>query len=268
MMATFGFIGTGNMAGAIIKAINSTGINDMLFADKFTEKAQELAKLTGGRVSDNQTIANTADIIFFGVKPQMLKGMTEEIKEALYSRKSDCMIVSMAAGASIASIEAMLEKKLPVIRIMPNTPVEVNKGVILYSTNELVTDSEEKLFVDSMKNAGLIDKIDEKLIDAASAVSGCGPAFCYMFMEALADGGVLSGLPRDKALLYAARTLAGAAELLEKSGKHPGVLKDNVCSPGGSTIEGVKKLEDNGFRAGIIEAVEASYKKTLELGKK
>lgn len=267
-MATFGFIGTGNMAGAIIKAINSTGIKDMLFADKFIQKAQELATITGGSVSDNVAIAEKADVIFFGVKPQMLKSMIEEIAPSLNNRNKELLIVSMAAGVSIEAIEDMIGKKHPIIRIMPNTPVEVNKGVILYSTNESVTPAQENLFNDSMKNAGLIDKIDEKLIDAASAVSGCGPAFCYMFMEALADGGVLSGLPRDKALLYAARTLNGAAELLEKSGKHPGVLKDNVCSPGGSTIEGVKKLENNGFRAGVIEAVEASYKRTLELGKK
>ena len=266
-MAKFGFIGTGNMAGAIIKAISSTGISDMLLADKFTEKAQELAHITGGKVSDNKKIAEYSDVIFFGVKPQMLKGMIEEIAPVLNERKSEFVIVSMAAGVSIQSIEEMLGKKHPVIRIMPNTPVEVNKGVILYSTNEMVTEDQEALFNDAMKNAGLIDKIDQKFIDAASAISGCGPAFCYMFMEALSDGGVLSGLPRDKALLYAARTLSGAAELLEKSGKHPGLLKDNVCSPGGSTIEGVKKLENNGFRASVIEAVEASYKRTLELGK-
>ena len=267
-MAKFGFIGTGNMAGAIIKAINSSGINDMLFADKFTEKAQELSQITGGKVLDNKEVAEKSDVIFFGVKPQMLKSMIEEIAPILNKRETEFMIVSMAAGVSIASIEEMLGKNYPIIRIMPNTPVEVNKGVILYCTNESVSSDREALFNDAMKNAGLIDKIDEKLIDAASAVSGCGPAFCYMFMEALADGAVLSGLPRDKALLYAARTLSGAAELLEKSGKHPGLLKDNVCSPGGSTIEGVKKLEDNGFRASVIEAVEASYRKTLELGKK
>jgi len=267
-MSKFGFIGTGNMAGAIIKAISSTGISDMLFADKFIDKAQELADITGGKVSDNIEVATEANVIFFGVKPQMLKGMIEEIAPILNDRNDEFMIVSMAAGVSIESIEQMMGKKHPIIRIMPNTPVEVNKGVILYTPNERVSEAQEELFNQCMKNAGLVDKIDEKLIDAASAVSGCGPAFCYMFIEALSDGGVLSGLPRDKALLYAARTLSGAAELLEKSGKHPGLLKDNVCSPGGSTIEGVKKLENNGFRSSVIEAVEASYKKTLKLGKR
>lgn len=118
-----------------------------------------------------------------------------------------------------------------------------------------------------MKYAGNWDGISEKLIDAGSAVSGCGPAFVYMFIEALADGGVQCGLPRDKALKYAVQMLKGSAMMVEETGKHPGLLKDEVCSPGGTTIEGVKALEENGFRAATINAVEKAYKKTLELGK-
>lgn len=266
-MSKFGFIGTGNMAGAIIKAISSTGIKDMLLSDKFIEKAEELANITDSKVSDNVEIAKECSVIFFGVKPQMLKNMIQEISPVLKERKDHFVIVSMAAGVSIESIESMLGASLPVIRIMPNTPVEVGKGVVLYTSNEYVTNEDENYFKEYMKNSGLTDKIDESLIDAASAISGCGPAFCYMFIEALSDGGVLSGLPRDKAILYAARTLAGAAELLEKSGKHPGKLKDEVCSPKGSTIAGVLALEKGGFRKASIEAVSDAYKRTIELGK-
>ena len=156
----------------------------------------------------------------------------------------------------------------PVIRIMPNTPASIGKGMILYAQNNNVTKEETDIFVNDMSGAGVLDSIDEKLIDAASAVSGCGPAFVYMFIEALADGAVECGLPRQKAMLYAAQTVLGSAELVLKSGKHPGELKDAVCSPGGTTIAGVHALENGAFRANAINAVSDAYKKTLELGKK
>ena len=155
---------------------------------------------------------------------------------------------------------------VPIIRIMPNTPAEVGYGMILYTTNTK-GDESVSLFLEVMAAAGQLDAIEERLIDAASAISGCGPAFVYMFIEALADGGVMSGLPRDKAMLYAAETLIGAAEVVKQTGRHPGALKDAVCSPGGSTIEGVKALEDGKMRGTVSGAVVASYEKTLKLGK-
>jgi pyrroline-5-carboxylate reductase len=187
----------------------------------------------------------------------------------LEQKKGRTVLVSMAAGTSIASIEAIVGTSLPIIRIMPNTPVSVGEGMVLYACNALVTEEEKATFVGALCEGGRLDEIPEDKIDAASALSGCGPAFVYMFAEALADGGVLCGLPRDKALTYAAQTLAGAAEYLMASGEHPGKLKDNVCSPGGTTIAGVHALESAGFRAAAMNAVTAAYRRTLELaGKK
>ena len=149
---------------------------------------------------------------------------------------------------------------------MPNTPAAIGEGMILYCA-EGVEPEEKTAFVDVMQAAGSFDELSESLIDAGSAVSGCGPAFVYPFIEAMADGAVACGLPRAKAQLYAAQTLVGAARLVLESGDHPGALKDAVCSPGGSTIQGVRALEQNGFRSAVMEAVIAAYEKTVALGK-
>jgi len=177
------------------------------------------------------------------------------------------LLISMAAGLTTDKIETFAGGNLPVIRIMPNTPAGIGKGLIMYCKNKLVTDADVADFVFDMRHAGTLDALDEKYIDAGTSVSGCGPAFMYLFLEALADGGVACGLPRDKAMLYAATTMAGAAEMVLQSGKHPGELKDAVCSPGGSTIMGVKALEDHGLRSAAINAVMAAFEKNKELGK-
>ena len=150
---------------------------------------------------------------------------------------------------------------------MPNTPAAIGQGMILYTANDLVTEADEADFLNLMKEAGAFDRLPEQLIDAGSALSGCGPAFVYLFIEALADGGVKCGLPRDKALCYAAQTVSGAAQMVLTDGRHPGALKDAVCSPGGSTIEGVHALEDGAFRGAVMDAVAAAFKRTKELGK-
>ena len=167
----------------------------------------------------------------------------------------------------MSSIQEMAGGNYPVIRLMPNMPAAVGKGMILYCSTKTHLD-EMVTFLHMMKEAGRFDELPESLIDAGSAVSGCGPAFVYMFIEALADGGVACGLPRQKAQEYAAQTLLGAAEMVLKSGQHPGYLKDAVCSPAGSTIQGVRTLEAGGFRGAVFEAVAAAYDKTVELGKK
>ncbi|MCD8146036.1 MAG: pyrroline-5-carboxylate reductase, partial [Clostridiales bacterium] len=167
---------------------------------------------------------------------------------------------------TIARIREMAGGDYPVIRIMPNTPASIGEGMILYAA-EGVTEEERDRFLYNMAAAGRFDALPESLIDAGSAVSGCGPAFVYPFIEALADGAVACGLPRDKAQEYAAQTLVGAAKLVLESGQHPGALKDAVCSPGGSTIAGVRALEQRGFRSAATEAVVAAYEKTKALGK-
>lgn len=255
------------MGGAIAEAVSKaeTG-NNILLSDNCTEKAKELAKKIGAKVSDNCEIAKTANIIFLGVKPQILESVINEIKEIL-SKRTDALVVSMAAGITIKKIEGYFDCELPIVRIMPNTPVSVGEGMVLYTPNQKVSEEQLQQFTSAMKLSGKLDKISENLIDAASALSGCGPAFVYMFIEALADGAVSCGLQRDKAISYAAQTLIGSASLLISSNKHPEELKDAVCSPGGSTIMGVKALENGGMRGTVINAVTDAFQKTKELGK-
>jgi len=257
-----GFIGAGNMGGALARAVSKSGVN-IAIADRDEEKVNTLANELSIIQTDNLDIAQNAKYIFLGVKPQVLPELLSEIAPVLAERDTDFILVTMAAGKAISFIEECLGSKYPIIRIMPNTPVSIGLGVILYCKNSLVKNTEE--FCDMLKYAGYLDEISETLIDSASCVSGCGPAWVYMFIEALADGGVKCGLPRDKALTYAAETLIGASSLILESGEHPGKLKDNVCSPGGTTIAGVHALEKNAFRSGVIDAVEAAYKRTLEL---
>lgn len=264
----FGFIGTGNMGSALAKAVcKSVSGDEVLLADNDSSKAKILANDLKATTADSITVAEHAKFIFLGVKPQMLGGLLEDIGEVLAQRKDRFVLVSMAAGVAVDSIANMCKNNYPIIRIMPNTPVSVGKGMLLYTANDNVFVDEIAEFCDALNYAGRIDKIDECLIDAASAVSGCGPAFVYMFAEALADAAVECGLPRNKAIEYAAQTLSGAAELMLSSGKHPAQLKDEVCSPAGSTIEGVHSLENSAFRGAVINAVNASFKRTKELGK-
>ena len=171
----------------------------------------------------------------------------------------------MAAGLSIAAICSFAGANLPTVRIMPNTPAMLGEGMILYTTAD-VSAADKQTFLESFKAAGKFDEIPEEKIDAASALSGCGPAYVYAFAEALADGAVECGVPRDKAALYAAQTLLGAAKMLLEFG-HPADLKDAVCSPGGTTIAGVHALENGGFRGATMDAVMEAYKRTLELKK-
>ncbi len=262
-----GFIGTGNMGTALATAVAKSSLTtELYFADFFAEKAQTLAENLGGVSTDNITLVNTCDMVFLGVKPQVLPELLTEISSAVKCRCGSLTLVTMAAGIPISTIEKGIGESIPVIRIMPNTPVMVGEGVIVYCTQQVLAETEET-FVKVLSKAGLVEKIDESKIDAASALHGCGPAFAYLFIEALADGAVACGLPRDAALSFAAQTVKGAAEMVLKTGKHPGTLKDAVTSPGGTTIEGVRVLEEQSFRGATMDAVLAAYKKTIALGK-
>lgn len=267
-MKKIGFLGCGNMGGALAAAtVKSVGAENIFVYDTDSEKVKAFAEKTDVNISDAEYIALNCDYIFLGVKPQVLKTLFEKIAPYLEERTTDFTLISMAAGVSISSVLHLARVDCPVIRIMPNMPVSVGSGMILYATNEFVSQSDTNDFCEIMKCAGVLDKIEEEKIDAASCVSGCGPAFAFMFCEALADGVVQCGLPRDKALMYAAQTLVGSAQMLLETGEHPGKLKDAVCSPAGSTIEGVKALEEGSFRASVMNAVSNAYKRTLELGK-
>ena len=267
-MATFGFIGTGNMGGALAKAAAAIlAPEEILLSNRTFAKAEALASQLGCKAVSVEETAAKSMYIFLGVKPQMMAGLLGDIAPILAKRGDRFILVSMAAGLSMADIQAMAEKNYPVIRIMPNTPVAVGGGVTLYDATEDVEEAELAEFCRGLSAGGKLDRLPEKLIDAGSSLAGCGPAFACLFMEALADGAVACGLPRAKAMEYAALTLQGTAKLLLETGDHPGALKDAVCSPGGSTIAGVRALEQGGRRAAAMNAVEAAYRRTKELGK-
>lgn len=256
-----GFIGCGNMGGALARAVCRVLNTKVYIYDHNKEKSEAFAGEIGAEISDSISIARECDFIFLGVKPNVLPAVLEGIRESL----GGGVLVSMAAGVSLEKIKT-LTGDYPTVRIMPNTPVAVGQGMISWCKSDAVDDDACSAFESIMSEAGRLLYIEEKLIDAATAVAGCGPAFVYMFAEALSDGGVQCGLPRDKALTLAAETIKGAAEMLLKAGKHPGQLKDDVCSPGGSTIEGVRALENGAFRADTIGAVTAAFEKTKKLG--
>mgnify|MGYP000158060594 CR=1 FL=1 len=265
---TYGFIGTGNMGGALAraaaKAVEVRG--SIVLANRTLEKAARLADEIGASVADNLTVARECDYILLGVKPQMMADMLAEIAPILKERTTPFVLLSMAAGLTVERLRQLAGGDYPVIRIMPNTPASVGEGMIQYCSSN-VTAEEEEAFRKIMAPAGRLDAVPENLIDAASCVSGCGPAWVYQFIEALADGGVACGLPRAKAQEYAAQMVLGSAKLVLESGQHPGALKDAVCSPGGSTIQGVRVLEEKGLRGAVMDAVIASYNKTKEMGK-
>lgn len=264
----FGFIGTGNMGGALARAVaKSVAAEDLLLSDGYAPVAQALSQELGCQAVDVACVAEKAHFIWLGVKPQVMAGMLRGIAPVLAARKDAFVLVSMAAGVCIRDIQAMAGGAYPVIRIMPNIPVKAGGGVVLFDPSETVSQEDLDAFEASMVHAGLLDRLPEKLIDAGSALSGCGPAFVSMFIEALADGAVSCGLSRDKATTYAAQTLLGTAKYLLESGIHPGALKDAVCSPGGSTIVGVQALEEGAFRANVANAVISAFEKTKELGK-
>ena len=264
-MTTFGFIGTGNMGGALAKAAVKTLGAAVVLSDKAEDKAAALAAELGCHSATVAKVAETCEYIFLGVKPQVMGCLFEEIAPILAKRIDRFVLVSMAAGLNIGNICRLAGGDYPVIRIMPNTPAAIGEGMILYAT-ENVSEWEVDTFLAGMARAGKFCPLAENLIDAGSAVSGCGPAYVCLFLEALADGGVACGLTRQQALDLAAQTLLGTAKLVQESGQHPGALKDAVCSPGGSTIAGVAALEAGGFRGTVMEAVSDAFRRTKELG--
>lgn len=261
----FGFIGCGNMGGAILGCIaenhpeSAIAVYDLDDAKvkAFTDKHANVKAVCVDEM------LNESAFVFLGLKPQVLPAFLASSVDK--SASYDCVFVSMAAGTSIEKLEGFFADGVKIIRIMPNIPVSVGEGVILYSVNNAVSADETTFFTSKCACTGLVTPIDESKIDAASAISGCGPAFAYMFIEALADGGVQCGLTRAQSVQYAAQMLLGSAKNVLESGVHPDELKDRVCSPGGTTIAGVHALEENAFRFAASEAVIAAYEKTLKL---
>lgn len=264
MSYTLGFVGVGNMGGALAEAAAKRLCGERIaVCDRDFSKCERLQEHFGVVASDADTVVSNSRFVILGVKPQMAAETLASLKEG-FNKNPDAVLVSMAAGLSLASLRAMLEDSgRPLIRIMPNTPVRVGEGMIQFACDG-VSSSDKADFVDFFSAAGRLDEIDEEKIDAASALSGCGPAFVCLFAEALADAGLECGLTRDKAILYAAETLVGTGKMIETFG-HVGDLKDAVCSPGGTTIAGVHALEKGGLRGTVMDAVLAAYRRTKEL---
>ena len=264
MFQKIGFIGTGAMGSAVAR-LAAGGAPALYLSNRTAEKASRLAQaLPGAVVSSNQEIAGLCDLIFLAVKPQVMPQVLTEIAPVLARRQDRFTLVTMAAGLTCETIRQLAGGAYPVIRMMPNTPITVHAGAIQYCGVDVPAEQLEA-FAALLQDAGTVDQLPEHLIDAASALSGCGPAFVCQFIEALADGGVACGLPRQKALAYAAQMVEGAAKMVRLSGQHPGALKDTVCSPAGSTIQGVRALERAAFRGAAMDAVIAAYEKNLEL---
>lgn len=267
-MDLIGFIGCGNMGGALATAVcKAVDPQRVLLSNRTQAKAQALADQLGARVSTNEEIAAQCKFIFLGVKPHLMEGMLAPLAPILAARTDRFVLVSMAAGLRMDQIAAQAGGDYPVIRLAPNTPVSVGKGCTQYCS---VGVNEEELaqFLELLSGTGMLDLLDESLMAVAGTLAGCGPAFTYLFLEGLTDGAVACGMPRDKARLYAAQMLAGAAALALESGKHTGQLKDEVCSPGGSTIEGVGLLEQRGLRSAAMDAVRTASAKSAALGQK
>ena len=267
-MMKIGFIGLGNMGGSLARLVaqDERYRSELLLANRSRDKAEKIAAEVGGQPVSNKEVFAQAEVIFLGIKPAQFADLLTEYQEVLEKRES-LLLVSMAAGLPLETLENLIPSHHRWIRIMPNTPVVVGEGVISFALSQQANQADEDLLWELLSSAGLLVKLEEKQLDAATALAGCGPAFVYLFIEALADAGVRAGLSRDISLQLANQTLLGAVKLSQVSGQHPAQLKDQVCSPGGSTIEGVASLEENAFRGTVMDAVQAAYKRTQELGK-
>lgn len=254
-----GVIGCGNMASAIIGGLIAKGIlspENITASDHFEAARDKAAKTYGIRtVADNADAIAGADIVLFAVKPFVFPSVAVEIKDLL---GADQLIMSIMAGKSIADLEGALGEGKKIVRVMPNTPALVGAGISGYCANANVSPEELALAGRILSSFGEAEQIPESLMAVVTSLSGSSPAFVYMFIEAMADAAVADGMPRAQAYHFAAQTVLGSAKMVLETGKHPGELKDMVTSPAGTTIEGVAKLEEKGFRSAVIEAVRAA----------
>ena len=265
-----GFIGSGNMGGAIVGGIVKSGMTsalDITVSDINIKSAENLKNTYGvNAVSDNKKVAAESDILILAVKPNIIFSVINEIKDCV---KTESVIVSIAAGKTIDDLENAFEKQIKLIRVMPNAPALVGEGMAALSLNSVISKDEYKKDVADVvkifESLGKCEIISESLMDAVVGVSGSSPAYVFMFIEAMADAAVKGGMPRNQAYIFAAQSVMGSAKMLLDTGKHPGELKDIVCSPGGTTIDAVEALEKKGFRAAVMDAVAACIEKSRQL---
>lgn len=261
-----GFIGLGNMASAMIGGMlqkNMVTPGEIIGSCRTEETAKKIAdRFEIETTTDNSTVAQAADILVLAVKPQFFPEVIAQIKDEV---NADALIISIAAGKTMDYIETQFGRPLKLVRCMPNVPALVGEGITSVSRNERVSDEEMKQAMDLLSSMGKASEIPERLIDAVVGVSGSSPAYVFLFIEAMADGAVAAGMPRSQAYEFAAQAVLGSAKMVLETGKHPGELKDMVCSPGGTTIQAVKVLEEKGFRAAVMDAMEACIEKSKNL---
>lgn len=268
MKKTIGFIGCGNMGKAIVRGLIESGkaAPDQITVSTQRETSRENIRETFGvhTTGKNQEVAEVSEILFFAVKPYAYEAVMKEAKSVL---KEDALVIGMAAGVTIEKMKEHLGQEKKIVKIMPNTPVAVSEGVIAVSYSENLTQDEKTEVSDLLSILGKVSVIDEKQMDVITGIAGSSPAYVYMFIEAMADAAVKNGLPRKEAYDISAQAVLGAAKMVLETGIHPGILKDMVTSPGGTTIEAVAVLEEKGFRHAVISAVDACVDKSRKMSK-
>ena len=261
-----GFIGLGNMAKPIIAGLLKQSIaepEDVIGSSATQATATAVREMYHIETTlDNRRVARESEILFLAVKPQFFPQVIAQIKDEV---SEETLIISIAAGKTISYIEEEFGRPIKLARAMPNTPALVSAGCTGVCFHELVSDLEKEQTLKLLRSFGTASEVPERLMDAVSAVSGSSPAYVFMFIEAMADAAVQGGMPRKQAYEFAAQTVYGSAKLVLESGKHPGELKDMVCSPGGTTIEGVRILEDRCLRGSVMEALKACIDKSKKL---
>ncbi len=264
---SIGFIGAGQMATALAQGFVRAGLvqpERLMASDPVPQARARFAQATGGQAgSDNLLVISQADVIFLAVKPQHMAGLWGELRGRL---GPDRLVVSIAAGIRLNALQEGLGEDVRLIRVMPNTPCLVNRGACAYCLGVRARAEDGEVAKRLLESVGIAWQVDEGVMDAATGLSGSGPAFVYVLIEALSDGGVRVGLPRTVATALAVQTVLGAAEMVSASGEHPAILKDRVASPGGTTIAGLQALENGGFRAAAMAAVQAAAQRSAELG--
>ncbi|MFL0194925.1 pyrroline-5-carboxylate reductase [Clostridium sp. WILCCON 0269] len=270
-----GFIGTGQMGEGIIRGFLTAGLfepDDIYVMDILDSRLQYLKEnlkithLSSDKDTAYSYVVDNCDIVVLSIKPQVLKDVLGYMKHCNWNEKNQ-VVISITGGINTSLIEEYLPK-IPVVRVMPNTPMLVNVGASGVAPGKSASGEHAKLVHGMFQALGVSYLVEEKFIDSITAISGCGPAYVYMLIEAMADGGVELGLPREMAQTLAAQTVMGSAKMVLDMDEHPGRLKDKVCSPGGSTIAGVRALEQGAFRGTIMNAIEAGKVRMEEVGKK
>ncbi|HZK25500.1 MAG TPA: pyrroline-5-carboxylate reductase [Oscillospiraceae bacterium] len=265
MREHIGLIGIGAMGSALLKGLLSSGIepDKIIVADAAEAKLQQAAVTYQVLIGEVCEVATAARVLFLAVKPQDMPSLLLQLSPLL---QQDQVVVSVAAGVTIQAIEENLSAQVGVIRVMPNTPCLINAGVLAISAGHHVQEADIHLVETWLKNMGSVYLVPEKLLDAVTAVSGSGPAYVYLFLEALADGGVLAGLPRVLAQELAVETVLGAAQMVKATAQHPALLREMVTSPGGTTAAALLALEQGGLRGTLQQAVKAAAERSKELG--